>query len=59
MKKEGADYQVLFKEVGEVTIIDRRGRLFYTEGTGPLYLPHGNPDGTAPNICNLINEAPQ
>jgi hypothetical protein len=57
IKKDEADYEVLFKDVGQVTIIDHRGRLIYAGGTGPLYLPHGNPNGTGVNLCKLMDEA--
>jgi hypothetical protein len=50
-----ADYRVLFG-TGEVTIVGRRGEVIYSGGVGPLYLPHGNPDGSGVNICKLTGE---
>jgi hypothetical protein len=55
VKKEEADFQLLFTVAG-VTVTDRRGRVLYTGGPGPLYLPHGNPDGTGVNLCKLMDD---
>jgi len=55
IKREESDYQVLLG-VADVTIIDRRGQVLYSGGPGPLYLPHGNPDGSGVNICKLTGE---
>ena len=55
IKKEDADYQVLFG-TADVTVIDRRGQILYSGGTGVLYAPHGNPDGSGVNICKLTGE---
>lgn len=52
IKREEADYQVLFG-TADVTIIDRRGQVLYNGGTGVLYAPNGNPDGSGLNICKL------
>lgn len=52
VKREEADYQVLFG-TADVTIIDRRGQVLYSGGTGVLYAPNGNPDGSGVNICKL------
>ena len=59
INKKDADYQVLFggrAGIEEVTIIDRRGTLLYSGGTGVMYSPHGNPDGSGVNICKLTGE---
>jgi hypothetical protein len=50
-----ADYQVLFGST-DLTLIDRRGRVLYDGGFGPLFLPHGNPNGGGVNICKLTGE---
>jgi len=55
IKREDADYQVLFGS-SDVTIIDRRGQVLYTGGTGVLYLPNGNPDGSGVDICKLTGD---
>jgi hypothetical protein len=52
IKREEADYQVLFG-AADVTITDRRGQVLYSGGTGVLYMPNGNPDGSGVNICKL------
>jgi hypothetical protein len=49
-----ADYQVLFR-TGGVMVLGRRGEILYNGGDGPLYLPHGNPDGSGINICELTS----
>jgi hypothetical protein len=51
-----ADYQVLFGDAEQITIVDRHGQLLYTGGEGVLSLPHGNPDGSGVNICKLTGE---
>lgn len=53
--REHADYQVLFGTT-EITLIDRRGRVLYNGGWGPLFLPHGNPNGGGVNICKLTGD---
>lgn len=55
VKREEADYQLLFG-TADVTLIDRRGQVLYSGGPGPLYLPHGNPDGSGVNLCKLTGE---
>jgi hypothetical protein len=50
-----ADYQVLFG-TADLTLIDRRGRVLYNGGWGPLFLPNGNPNGGGVNICKLTGE---
>jgi hypothetical protein len=55
IKKEEADYELFFG-VADVTITDRRGQVLYTGGTGVLYMPHGNPEGSGVNICKLTGE---
>jgi len=55
IKKEAADYEVLFG-TADITITDRRGQVLYGGGTGVLYQPHGNPDGSGVNICKLTGE---
>jgi hypothetical protein len=47
-----ADYKVLFG-AAFVTIVGRRGEVVYNGGIGPMYLPHGNRDGSGINICKL------
>jgi hypothetical protein len=53
--REHADYQVLFG-TSDVTLIDRRGRVLYSGGLGPLFQPHGNPNGGGVNLCKLMGE---
>ena len=55
VKRKEADFQVLFG-VADVTIIDRRGQVVYKGGTGVLYAPNGNPDGSGVNICKLTSD---
>lgn len=55
VSEKDADYKVLFG-TATVTIVGRRGEVVYSGGIGPLYLPHGNPDGTGINICKLTGE---
>jgi hypothetical protein len=52
ISERDADYKVLFG-VATVTIVGRRGEVIYNGGIGPLYLPHGNQDGSGVNICKL------
>jgi hypothetical protein len=52
MSEKEADYRVLFGDT-TVTIVGRRGEILYAGGQGPLYLPHGNPDGSGINVCKL------
>jgi len=52
VKREEADYQVLFG-IADVSILDRRGQIVYSGGTGVLYTPNGNPDGSGVNLCKL------
>ena len=53
---QAADYQVLFGDAEQITIVDHRGEVLYSGGVGVLYLPHGNPDGSGVNICKLTGE---
>jgi len=55
VKREDADYQILFG-TADVRIVDHRGEVLYNGGTGVLYAPHGNPDGSGVNICKLAWE---
>jgi len=55
VSEKDADYKVLFG-TAIVTIVGRRGEVIYSGGIGPLYLPHGNPDGSGINICKLTGE---
>jgi hypothetical protein len=55
VSEKDADYKVLFG-TAIVTIVGRRGEIIYSGGIGPLYLPHGNPDGSGVNICKLTGE---
>jgi len=55
ISEKDADYKVLFG-AATVTIVGRRGEVVYNGGIGPLYLPHGNPNGTGVNICKLTGE---
>lgn len=55
VSEKDADYRVLFG-TAIVTIVGRRGEVIYSGGIGPLYLPHGNPDGSGINICKLTGE---
>jgi hypothetical protein len=55
VSEKDADYKVLFG-TATVTIVGRRGEVVYSGGIGPLYLPHGNPDGSGINICKLTGE---
>lgn len=55
VSEKDADYKVLFG-AATVTIVGRRGEVVYGGGIGPLYLPHGNPDGSGINICKLTGE---
>jgi hypothetical protein len=55
ISEKDADYRVLFG-TAIVTIVGRRGEVVYNGGIGPLYLPHGNPDGSGINICKLTGE---
>jgi hypothetical protein len=50
-----ANYKVLFGTT-TVTILGHRGEVLYHGGKGPLYLPHGNPDGSGINVCKLTGE---
>ena len=52
VKREQADYEVLFG-TADVTITDHRGQVLYGGGTGVLYAPNGNPDGSGVNLCKL------
>jgi hypothetical protein len=54
--KEEADFKVLFGDIEDITVIDRRGKVLYHGGIGVLELPHGNPDGTGVNLCKLLDE---
>jgi hypothetical protein len=53
IKKEEADYQILFGDAADVTITDRRGQILYSGGVGPLYTTEGSPDAAGVNICKL------
>jgi len=55
VSEKDADYKVLFG-TAILTIVGRRGEVIYSGGFGPLYLPHGNPDGSGVNICKLTGE---
>jgi hypothetical protein len=55
ISEKDADYKVLFG-TATITIVGRRGEVVYNGGIGPLYLPHGNPDGSGVNICKLTGE---
>lgn len=52
LNEKDADYKVLFG-TATVTVVGRRGEVVYAGGIGPLYLPHGNTDGSGINICKL------
>jgi hypothetical protein len=56
IKKESADYQVLVGTYFTIAVIDRRGEVLYSGEIGPLYMPHGNPDGSGVNLCKLTGE---
>ena len=55
IKREEADYELLFGTT-DVTITDHRGQVLYSGGTGVLYAPNGNPDGSGVNICKLTGQ---
>jgi hypothetical protein len=57
VNEKDADYKVSFgTRIETVTIIGSRGEIVYSGGQGPLYLPHGNPNGGGVNICKLTGE---
>lgn len=56
LNEKNADYKVLFGPV-KVTLVGSKGEILYDGGSGPLYLPHGNSNGTGVNICKLTGES--
>jgi len=55
ISEKDADYKILFG-IADITVLGKRGEILYHGGPGPLYLPHGNPDGSGTNICKLTGE---
>ena len=53
INKQDSDYQVLFGDDEQFTMIGKRGEVLYSGSVGPLYMPKGSPDGSGVNLCKM------